>query len=48
MSEYKENLYSFASEDGISIPGWRLVGVDYENSVYTSNDGFEYSVLIFS
>ena len=32
MSEYKENLYSFALDDGISIPGWRLVGVDYENS----------------
>ena len=45
MSEYKENLYSFALDDGISIPGWRLVGVDYENSVYTSNDGFEYSGL---
>ena len=32
MSEYKKNLYSFNAEnEGISIPGWYLAGMNYEN-----------------
>ena len=47
MSEYKENLYSFNVEnEGISIPGWDLVGMNYENYTVSENDGFEYSGLV--
>ena len=47
MSEYKENLYSFNVEnEGISIPGWDLVGINYENYTVSENDGFEYSGLV--
>ena len=47
MSEYKENLYSFSVEnEGISIPGWDLVGMNYENYTANENDGFEDSVLV--
>jgi len=45
MSEYKKNLYSYDSEDGISIPGWKLTGLEYDNSIFTSNDGFQYTGL---
>ena len=47
MSQYKENLYSFSVEnEGISIPGWDLVGMNYENYTVSENDGFEYSGLV--
>lgn len=47
MSEYKENLYSFGGEnEGISIPGWDLVGLNYENYTVSENDGFKYSGLV--
>ena len=47
MSEYKENLYSFSVEnEGISIPGWDLVGMNYENYTESENDGFQYSGLV--
>ena len=46
MSEYKD-LYSFNVEnEGISIPGWDLVGMNYENYTVSENDGFEYSGLV--
>ena len=46
MSGYKESLYSFNADEGILIPGWDLVGVEYENITYTENDGLDYSGLV--
>ena len=46
MSDYKKNLYSFNEDEGILIPGWNLIEVNYENSKYIENDGLEYSGLL--
>ena len=44
MTDYKETLYSFGDqEDGITIPGWDLISVDYENYSYVENDGYPYT-----
>tara|TARA_B100000989_G_C19520854_1_gene464079 strand:- start:423 stop:1619 length:1197 start_codon:yes stop_codon:yes gene_type:complete len=44
MKDYKETLYSFGDqEDGIAIPGWDLISVDYENYSYVENDGYPYT-----
>lgn len=45
MSDYKKNLYSFNSDEGILIPGWNLIEVNYENSNYIGDDGLGYSGL---
>ena len=46
MSDYKKNLYSFNTDEGISIPGWNLLELNYEELSYIENDGLEYSGLV--
>ena len=48
MSGYKETNYAFESGDldGITIPGWRLDNISYENYSYVENDGFPYTGFI--
>ena len=48
MSEYKETKYAFENGDqeGITIPGWKLESVDYENYSYVENDGYPYTGFI--
>ena len=48
MSEYKETKYAFENGDqeGITIPGWKLESVDYENYSYIENDGYPYTGFI--
>jgi len=48
MSDYKETKYAYENGDneGITIPGWSLESVDYENYSYIENDGYPYTGFI--
>ena len=46
MNVHKENLYGFEGDEGIVIPGWNLIGVDYETYEYVEQDGFPYKGFI--
>ena len=46
MKRYKETLYNFAGEEGIVIPGWNLMEVEYETYEYLEDDGFPYKGFI--
>jgi len=48
MSSYKNSLYNFEGEDGIVIPGWELIEVNYETYEYVETDGFPYKGFIVS
>jgi len=46
MKRYKETLYNFTGEEGIVIPGWNLMEVEYETYEYVEDDGFPYKGFI--
>ena len=48
MSNYKETKYAYENGDneGITIPGWSLESVNYENYSYIENDGYPYTGFI--
>ena len=50
MSDYKETNYAYENgdQDGITIPGWRLEKVSYENYSYVENDGYPYTGFILN
>ena len=42
MEEYKNTLYEFEGDEGITIPGWKLTAVEYETYEYVDTDNFPY------
>jgi len=46
MSEHKETLYNFYEDEGIVIPGWNLVDVNYEAYAFEEPDGYPYQGFI--
>lgn len=46
MSEHKETLYNFYEDEGIVIPGWNLVEVNYEAYEFEEPDGYPYQGFI--
>ena len=49
MKNYKDSLYNYEGEDGITIPGWELKEVTYETYEYVEQtDGFPYKGFILN
>ena len=46
MKEHKETLYNFYEDEGIVIPGWNLVDVNYEAYEFEEPDGYPYQGFI--